>query len=105
MGCSRLSPNNTPIGGDSCGSRALARILSTERMATTTNLEPDRGWEVLPAFGSSGADDRPKNFARARRHTRAVRFLRGVLPFCARLEQCLDTKSSQSRSLVTKTVK
>jgi lipopolysaccharide transport protein LptA/LPS export ABC transporter protein LptC len=52
-------------------------------MATTTNLEPDRGWELLPDFGSSGADDRPKNFARARRHTRVVRFLRGVLPFCA----------------------
>jgi lipopolysaccharide transport protein LptA/LPS export ABC transporter protein LptC len=52
-------------------------------MATTTNLEPDRGWELLPAFGSSGADDRPKNFARARRHTRVVRFLRGALPLCA----------------------
>jgi len=52
-------------------------------MATTTNLEPDRGWELLPAFGSSGADDRPKNFARARRHTRMVKFLRRVLPLCA----------------------
>jgi LPS export ABC transporter protein LptC/lipopolysaccharide transport protein LptA len=52
-------------------------------MATTTNLEPERGWELLPAFGSSGTSDRTKNFARARRHTRTVRFLRLVLPVCA----------------------
>ncbi len=52
-------------------------------MATTTNLEPDRGWELLPAFGSSGAEDRPRNFARARRHTRAVKLLRRLLPLCA----------------------
>ena len=52
-------------------------------MATTTNLEPERGWELLPAFGSSGTSDRTKNFARARRHTRAVKFLRLVLPVCA----------------------
>ncbi len=52
-------------------------------MATTTNLEPDRGWELIPAFGSSGASDRPKSFARARRHTRLVRLLRLALPVCA----------------------
>ncbi len=52
-------------------------------MATTTNLEPNRGWELLPAFGPSGASDRPKNFARARRHTRLVRALRLALPLCA----------------------
>ena len=52
-------------------------------MATTTNLEPERGWELLPAFGSSGTSDRTKNFARARRHTRTVKFLRLVLPVCA----------------------
>ena len=52
-------------------------------MATTTNLEPDRGWELLPAFDSSAASERPKNFARARRHSRVVKFLRRVLPLCA----------------------
>ena len=52
-------------------------------MATTTNLEPDSGWELLPAFGTPTASDRLKSFSRARRHTRAVRFLRLMLPLCA----------------------
>jgi len=52
-------------------------------MATTTNLEPDHGWELPPVFGSPSAGDRLKSFARARRHTRVVKFLRLVLPVCA----------------------
>jgi lipopolysaccharide transport protein LptA/LPS export ABC transporter protein LptC len=52
-------------------------------MATTTNLEPDGGWELLPAFGAPTAADRLKSFARARRHTRAVRLMRRLLPLCA----------------------
>ena len=48
-------------------------------MATTTNLEPDRGW----AFATSTASDRARNVARARRHTRVVRGLRRMLPAAA----------------------
>jgi lipopolysaccharide transport protein LptA/LPS export ABC transporter protein LptC len=43
-------------------------------MATTTHLEPDRGL----AFGTP--IDRVRSFARARRHTRAVRVFRRLLP-------------------------
>jgi lipopolysaccharide transport protein LptA/LPS export ABC transporter protein LptC len=49
-------------------------------MATTTNLEPSSGWD---AFGTPTAADRLKSFARARRHTRAVRLMRRLLPLCA----------------------
>ncbi len=51
----------------------------TERMATTTHLELDRGW----AFVTSTTSDRARNIARARRHTRAVRSLRRMLPAVA----------------------
>ena len=52
-------------------------------MATTTNLEPDRGWESLAAFGRSTTGDLTKNSARATRHTRVVRLLRRTLPLAA----------------------
>jgi lipopolysaccharide transport protein LptA/LPS export ABC transporter protein LptC len=62
---------------------STAADIPSERMATTTNLEPDRGWELLPAFAAPTAAERLKSFARARRHTRAVRTMRRVLPLCA----------------------
>ncbi len=48
-------------------------------MATTTQLEPGRGW----AFVTATTSDRAKRVARARRHTRVVRGLRRMLPAVA----------------------
>jgi lipopolysaccharide transport protein LptA/LPS export ABC transporter protein LptC len=48
-------------------------------MATTTNLEPERGW----AIATSTSSDRARSFLRARRHTRLVRSLRWTLPTVA----------------------
>ncbi len=48
-------------------------------MATTTHLEPDRGW----IFGTASASDRARGFGRARRHTRVVRIMRRLLPAVA----------------------
>jgi lipopolysaccharide transport protein LptA/LPS export ABC transporter protein LptC len=52
-----------------------------ERMATTTNIEPDREWR--PKAEVLAATDRGKDFLRAHRHTRLVRFLRWSLPMSA----------------------
>lgn len=54
-------------------------------MATTTDLEPYREWELeqVQAADTSHFSDRAKNFARARRHTVVVRLLRWVLPVAA----------------------
>ncbi|MGI9403525.1 MAG: LPS export ABC transporter periplasmic protein LptC [Hyphomicrobium sp.] len=48
-------------------------------MATTTDLERHRGQSRATAFEMLGGD-RPKNFARARRHSVVVRALRWLLP-------------------------
>lgn len=48
-------------------------------MASTTNLEPHRGW----AIATSTASDRARGMTRARRHTRLVRTLRRLLPAVA----------------------
>ena len=48
-------------------------------MATTTHLEPGRGWAIV----TTSTSDRARNMARARRHSRMVRGLRRVLPAAA----------------------
>ena len=48
-------------------------------MATTTHLEPDRSL----IFGTASTSDRARSLARARRHTRAVRVMRGLFPVVA----------------------
>ncbi len=52
-------------------------------MATTSNLEPDRGWAGAAVFDTPNDAGRAKRFASARRHTRLVRFLRKSLPAAA----------------------
>jgi lipopolysaccharide transport protein LptA/LPS export ABC transporter protein LptC len=48
-------------------------------MATTTHLGPDRDW----IFGTASESTRARSFAHARRHTRVVRAMRGLLPLVA----------------------
>lgn len=52
-------------------------------MATTTNFAPGETWTKTNPFAGSTAADRVRNLARARRHTRFVKFLRLTLPGAA----------------------
>jgi len=57
-------------------------------MATTTNLEPNRGW-AQHTGSTHGRRDRVRRLTRARRHTSVVYFLRWSLPALAAGVVCL----------------
>lgn len=75
-------PNITPFDGD-LRDNGRGPAASNERMATTTNFAPGETWTKANPFAGSTAADRARNLARARRHTRFVKFLRISLPGAA----------------------